>query len=76
MKLPWNDPRSNKFATSIGLITSNGPHGQNKVRSFHIGDKPPIVTHYVTKPFPTTKYRIVNERDTKEREEENNPNEK
>jgi flavin reductase (DIM6/NTAB) family NADH-FMN oxidoreductase RutF len=29
MKLPWNDPRSNKFATSIGLITSNGPHGHN-----------------------------------------------
>ena len=29
MKLPWNDPRSNKFATSIGLITSNGPHGSN-----------------------------------------------
>ena len=29
MKLPWNDPRSNKFATSIGLITSNGPNGHN-----------------------------------------------
>jgi flavin reductase (DIM6/NTAB) family NADH-FMN oxidoreductase RutF len=29
MKLPWNDPRSNTFATSIGLITSNGSHGHN-----------------------------------------------
>jgi flavin reductase (DIM6/NTAB) family NADH-FMN oxidoreductase RutF len=29
MKLPWNDPRSNKFATTIGLITSNGPDGPN-----------------------------------------------
>ena len=29
MKLPWNDPRSNKFATSIGIITSNGPNGHN-----------------------------------------------
>ena len=29
MDLPWGDPRSNKFATSIGLITSNGPHGHN-----------------------------------------------
>ena len=29
MELPWNDPRSNKFATTIGLITSNGPSGTN-----------------------------------------------
>ena len=29
MKLPWNDPRSNKFATTIGLITSSGSNGQN-----------------------------------------------
>ena len=29
MKLPWNDPRSNKFVTSVGLITSDGPHGPN-----------------------------------------------
>ena len=48
----------------------------NKVRSFHIGDKPPIVTHYVAEPFPNTKYSIVNGRDTNERDEENNPNEK
>ena len=29
MDLPWGDPRSNKFATSIGLVTSNGPHGHD-----------------------------------------------
>lgn len=29
MELPWNDPRSNKFATTIGLITSDGPYGPN-----------------------------------------------
>jgi len=29
MKLAWNDPRSNKFATTIGLITSNGPNELN-----------------------------------------------
>ncbi len=29
MKLPWNDPHSNKFATTIGLITSKGSLGQN-----------------------------------------------
>jgi flavin reductase (DIM6/NTAB) family NADH-FMN oxidoreductase RutF len=29
MELPWNDPRSNKFATTIGLITSYGSDGPN-----------------------------------------------
>jgi flavin reductase (DIM6/NTAB) family NADH-FMN oxidoreductase RutF len=29
MDLPWGDPRSNKFATTIGLITSDGPNKQN-----------------------------------------------
>ena len=29
MELPWNDPRSNQFATTIGLITSNGSSGPN-----------------------------------------------
>jgi len=29
MGLPCGDPRSNKFAMSIGLITSNGPHGHD-----------------------------------------------
>ena len=29
MELPWNDPRSNKFVTIIGLITSNGSSGPN-----------------------------------------------
>lgn len=28
MDLPLGDPRSNKFATTIGLITSNGPNKQ------------------------------------------------
>ncbi len=25
--LPWGDPRTATFSTSVGLITSNGPHG-------------------------------------------------
>ena len=29
MKLPWNDPLANKFATTIGLITSDGLNGPN-----------------------------------------------
>ena len=27
MDLPWNDERSNKFITNVGLITSDGPSG-------------------------------------------------
>lgn len=40
---------------------------RNKVLIFHIGDKPPIVTHYVAELFPKTKYSILNGRDTNER---------
>jgi hypothetical protein len=48
----------------------------DKVRSFHVGDKPPVVTHYVAEPFPTTsKYSIVKGRDKKETTGENNTNE-
>ena len=27
--LPWGDPRTIKFVTNVGLITSTGPHGDN-----------------------------------------------
>jgi flavin reductase (DIM6/NTAB) family NADH-FMN oxidoreductase RutF len=27
LDLPWNDERSNKFITNVGLITSDGPFG-------------------------------------------------
>ena len=29
MDLPWGDARCKKFVTNVGLITSNGPYGQN-----------------------------------------------
>ena len=29
MDLPWGDERTVKFITNVGLITSNGPHGNN-----------------------------------------------
>ncbi len=29
MDLAWDDERTRKFATNVGLITSNGPHGHN-----------------------------------------------
>ena len=48
----------------------------DKVRSFHIGDKPPVVTHYIAEPFPTlSKYNIGKGIDKKETKE-NNTNEK
>jgi hypothetical protein len=48
----------------------------DKVRSFHIGDTPPVVTHYVAEPFPNiSKHSITKARDEKETED-NNTNEK
>ncbi len=29
MDLPWGDKRNEKFATGVGLITTDGPHGPN-----------------------------------------------
>ncbi|HYG00086.1 MAG TPA: flavin reductase family protein [Candidatus Saccharimonadales bacterium] len=46
MDLPWGDPRSNKFATSIGLITSNGPHGHDIMAcewTHHLSYRPGLV---------------------------------
>lgn len=47
MKLPWNDPLSNKFATTIGLITSTGPVGQNIMAcewTHHISYDPGLIS--------------------------------
>ena len=46
MDLPWGDPRSNKFATSIGLITSNGPHGPDIMAcewTHHLSYRPGLI---------------------------------
>jgi flavin reductase (DIM6/NTAB) family NADH-FMN oxidoreductase RutF len=46
MDLPWGDPRSNKFATSIGLITSNGPHGHDILAcewTHHLSYRPGLI---------------------------------
>lgn len=46
MDLPWGDPRSNKFATSIGLITSNGPHDHDIMAcewTHHLSYKPGLI---------------------------------
>ncbi len=46
MDLPWGHPISKHFLTSIGLITSNGPHGQNIMAAewtFHISYTPGLL---------------------------------
>ena len=46
MDLPWGDPRSNKFATSIGLITSNGPHSHTIMAcewTHHLSYRPGLI---------------------------------
>ncbi len=43
---------------------------QDKVRSFHVGDNPPVVSHYVAESLPTTsKYNIVKRKNMEEKEE-------
>ena len=46
MDLPWDDHRSNKFATTIGLITSDGPNKQNIMASewtHHLSHRPGLI---------------------------------
>jgi hypothetical protein len=46
MDLPWGDPRSNKFATSIGLITSNGPRDHDILAcewTHHLSYRPGLI---------------------------------
>jgi flavin reductase (DIM6/NTAB) family NADH-FMN oxidoreductase RutF len=46
MELPWNDPRSNKFVTTLGLITSEGKNGPNIMAcewTHHISYNPGLI---------------------------------
>ncbi len=46
MDLEWNDWRTRKFVSNIGLITSNGPHGQNIMAAEwtnHVSYKPSLM---------------------------------
>ena len=46
VELPWNDPRSNKFVTIIGLITSSGSSGPNIMAcewTHHLSYKPGLI---------------------------------
>jgi flavin reductase (DIM6/NTAB) family NADH-FMN oxidoreductase RutF len=44
--MPWGDPRSVKFITNVGLITSRGPFGENVMAcefTHHINYKPSVI---------------------------------
>jgi flavin reductase (DIM6/NTAB) family NADH-FMN oxidoreductase RutF len=46
LDLPWNDERSNKFITNVGLITSDGPFGPNVMAcewTHHISYNPGLI---------------------------------
>lgn len=46
MDLPWNDERSNKFITNVGLITSDGPFGADVMAcewTHHISYSPGLI---------------------------------
>ncbi len=46
LDLPWNDKRSNKFITSVGLITSDGPFGVDVMAcewTHHISYSPGLI---------------------------------
>ena len=46
MDLPWGDSRSNQFVTNVGLITSNGPYGNDIMAAewtHHVSYKPGLI---------------------------------
>jgi flavin reductase (DIM6/NTAB) family NADH-FMN oxidoreductase RutF len=46
LDLPWNDERSNKFITNVGLITSDGPLGADVMAcewTHHVSYSPGLI---------------------------------
>ena len=46
MDIPWGSLESSKFVTNVGLITSNGPHGNNIMAAewtYHVSYSPGLV---------------------------------
>jgi len=61
MDLPWDDHRSNKFATTIGLITSDNPNKQNIMAcewTHHLSYRPGLIAVYLG-PNKTTVENIM-----------------
>lgn len=52
MNLTWDDPRTRKFVTNVGIITSNGTNGPNITAvewTHHISHSPSLMTICITK---------------------------
>ncbi len=65
MELPWNDPRSNKFVTTVGLITSEDIDGHNIMAcewTHHISYNPGLIAVSLGR----TKATVKNIRNSKE----------
>ena len=46
MDLPWGDERTKQFVTNVGLITSNGPYGDNVMAAewaHHVSYEPGLI---------------------------------
>jgi len=51
MDLPWGDDRTKKFVTNVGLVTSNGPYGNNIMAcewTHHISYNPGLIAICLT----------------------------
>jgi len=56
MDLPWGDEKSKKFVTNVGLVTSNGPHGQNIMAcewTHHVSYSPGMIAICIKKDSTT-----------------------
>lgn len=50
MDLPWGDEKTIKFVTNVGLITSNGPHGDNIMAAewtHHVSYSPGLIAIFI-----------------------------
>ena len=56
MDLPWGEERTKQFVTNVGLITSNGPHGNNIMAcewTHHVSYSPGLIAVCVGKDHAT-----------------------
>jgi flavin reductase (DIM6/NTAB) family NADH-FMN oxidoreductase RutF len=61
LDLPWNDERSNKFITNVGLITSDGPFGADVMAcewTHHVSYSPGLIAVCIG-PKKTTHENII-----------------
>lgn len=56
MDLPWGEDRTKQFATNVGLITSNGPNGNDIMAcewTFHVSYSPGLIAVCIHRPDAT-----------------------